>query len=155
MSTLISFSPMTSAVPHAIGEVVAAIETARARIRTTFTADGGINRSAVAAVVEPLLRDAGFRRGSEATLTPKELDYSAPSLLAVLSVQAGRAATNNGGLLATLAAASCEDVDWLVLLVPEQYKSSSAGNAVERQLRDLAVAHGVRLDLMGVLLVRY
>jgi len=79
----------------------------------------------------------------------------ASSLLAALSIQAGRAATNNGGLLATLAAASCEDVDWLVLLVPERYKNSATGAAVEKHLRDLAVAHGVRLDLQAVVLVQY
>lgn len=155
MSSLISFSPTAAAVPAEIEDVVARIEAVRAHVRATFTDGGGINRSAVVSVLEPIVREAGFRSGSEATLSPREIDFSAPSLLAALSVQAGRAATNNGGLLATLAAASCEDIDWLVLLVPEQYKASAAGVAVQRQLRDLAVAHGVRLELQGVLLVQY
>jgi len=155
MSTLIHVSPTTPAVPEGIGDAVAVIESAEAQVRATLTETGGIHRSTVASVLEPSLRRSGFRVGSDATFGSTEIDFSAPSLLAALSIQAGRAATNNGGLLATLAAASCEDVDWLVLLVPERYKNSATGDAVEKQLRNLAVAHGVRLDLQAVLLVRY
>lgn len=155
MSELISFSPTSPVVPGSLVTLVNALEVRRSAIRATFTADGGINRRDVAQEIDPLLRAEGFRAGSDATLSPRELDYMADSQLAALSIQAGRAATNNGGLLATLAAASCEDVDWLVLLVPERYKNSATGDAVEKQLRDLAVAHGVRLDLQAVVLVRY
>lgn len=155
MSELISFSATSPVVPGSLVAVVDALETRRGSIRATFTADGGINRRDVAREIDPLLRTQGFRAGSDATLSPREIDYMASSLLAALSIQAGRAATNNGGLLATLAAASCEDVDWLVLLVPERYKNSATGAAVEKHLRDLAVAHGVRLDLQAVVLVQY
>lgn len=63
--------------------------------------------------------------------------------------------TNNGALLAVLAAASSSDIDWLILLVPDRYKGSATYDSVLSQLRDLEVASGIRLDLQGVLAVGY
>ena len=60
-----------------------------------------------------------------------------------------------GGLVALLAAAAHKDVDWLFLLVPEHYKRSAQRVHVARQLRQLAAAPGVALDLKGVSVMGY
>ncbi len=84
-----------------------------------------------------------------------ELDFVLPGLRSAVGVQAGRAWTNNGALLAVLAAASAEGIDWLLLLVPTTYKGGPQRQHVLTQLRELAVARGVHLDLRGVGVLGY
>ncbi len=149
------FSPVPPTVPECVVAVARALESRRHSMHLTFTETGGINRQEVSRVVEPTLREAGFVPGSHALLSSKEIDYVSPDLLAAVSIQAGRAMSNNGALLAVLAAASSPDTDWLVLLVPERYKASATYDSVVSQLKELEVAPGIRLDLQGALLVAY
>lgn len=58
-------------------------------------------------------------------------------------------------LLAVLAAASTEGVDWLLLLVPTVYKGGPQHSHVRKQLRELVAARGVHLDLQGIGLLAY
>lgn len=155
MTELLAFSPVPPTVPARVASIATELELRRRAVRETFSPEGGINRQAVGGVLDSTLRAAGFMAGSPATLSPKELDYTSVDLWTAVSIQAGRAMTNNGALLAVLAAASCPDVDWLILLVPERYKNSATYDAVLRQMKDLEVAAGIRLDLQGVLLVEY
>lgn len=155
MTELLTFRPETPALPAAVARIAADLELRRRAVRNTFSLDGGINRQAVGVVLDETLRAAGFLPGSPATLSPKELDYTSLELWSAVSIQAGRAMTNNGALLAVLAGASCPDVDWLILLVPERYKNSATHDAVLRQMKELEGASGIRLDLQGVLLVEY
>ncbi|WP_166844737.1 hypothetical protein [Isoptericola sp. BMS4] len=155
MSVVISLSLAPVAVPDVLHELVSRIEVLRPAIRGTFTPAGGILRASVENVVRPVLAEAGFRPGSPATFLPTELNYHASGLAAVVSIQTGRASTNNGGLAATLSAASCVGVDWLLLLAPETYKGSTTAPKVESHLHELAAARGVHLDLCGVVLVSY
>lgn len=149
------FSPVPPKVPESVVAVARALESRRPSIRLTFSETGGIKRQDVSRVVELTLREAGFVPGSHALLSSKEIDYVSPDLWAAVSIQAGRAMTNNGALLAVLAAASSPDTDWLVLLVPERYKSSATHDSVLNQLKELEVAPGIRLDLQGAVLVAY
>ena len=155
MSELVLLSPVSPAVPARVVAVAERLEARRLEIRSTFSEGGGITRRSVSDVVEPSLRSSSFIPGSHATLSPKEIDYVSVELGTAVSIQAGRAMTNNGALLAVLAAASSSDIDWLILLVPDRYKGSATYDSVLSQLRDLEVASGIRLDLQGVLAVGY
>lgn len=69
--------------------------------------------------------------------------------------EAGRAHTNNDGLLAVLEGAADPDVRRLVLVVPEQYKGSATQAPLLRRLRWLFRADGIQLSLEGVAVVGY
>lgn len=155
MSAIIQFSPAIAMVPETVLDVISGVEVLRPAIRDTFTSTGGISRPAVAAIVHPVLVGASFLPQSPADFLPEEIHYSATALSTVVSIQTGRASTNNGGLVATLSAASCAGVDWLLLLAPENYKGSTAADRVASHLDELAAAGGIHIDLVGVALVAY
>ncbi len=100
---------------------------------------------------------AGLTEGAQGAHAqyPPELDFVLPGLRSAVGVQAARAWTNNGALLAVLAAASAEGIDWLLLLVPTTYKGGPQHQHVLTQLRELSVARGVHLDLRGVGVLGY
>jgi hypothetical protein len=85
----------------------------------------------------------------------REIDlWSAEAGLA-LSLQAGRAHTNNGALLALLAAAALRPVDWVVIAVPEAYKGGAQAAPIATQLGEIVRARGIALELDGAVMVSY
>lgn len=82
------------------------------------------------------------------------IDFVSLSGVAI-SMQTGRAKTNNEGLLAVLAAAAIPAARWAALILPERYKGSSTATAVERDVRSLSACAGVDLALNGVLVLTY
>ena len=72
-----------------------------------------------------------------------------------VSLQAGRARTNNGALLSVLAAAAAAEIDWLVVLAPARYKSGAAAGPVIQDLRAMAAEPGIRLTLKGAVVLAY
>jgi hypothetical protein len=88
-----------------------------------------------------------------ASLGRGQLDFYVPDERIAVTVQAGRAWTNNEALLAVLAAAGQPAVDWLVLPVPMIYKGSAQYPQIVQQLQALATADGVGLDLKGLVVL--
>ena len=70
-------------------------------------------------------------------------------------MQAGRAWTNNGALLALLGAAADTAVEWLAVIVPFVDKTGTQYTKVVGQLTHLVAVHGVDLDLCGVALIAH
>lgn len=123
-----------------------------ALLRGTETSNGGLKRE--------LLKDVLVGRVPGLQFAPpgfasREIDLLVPERALAVSLQAGRAWTNNGALLAVLAAADAKDVRSLILFVPEHYKSGVQHAYVREQLQHLAAATGITLDLDGVLLLGF
>jgi hypothetical protein len=95
------------------------------------------------------------QRAATGSFAAHELDFVLPAERLAVSVQAGRAWTNNGALLAVLAAAAESGVEWLLALVPFTYKTGAQFPPVVDQLRALAGSSGVDLDLRGIAVVAY
>ena len=72
-----------------------------------------------------------------------------------VSVQAGRAWTNNGALCAVLAGAADGDSAWLVLLVPDHYKGGVQRVNISAQVAALLSSPGVHLEIEAVAVVGY
>lgn len=70
-------------------------------------------------------------------------------------VEAGRAWTNNDGLLAVLETAMDPDVSTLLLVVPVTYKGSACMSRIVEQVRRVLSGHGVSVDLVGVGVLGY
>ena len=155
MTAVLSFVSIGTEVPQPVREVVEDLERLQPRLAATMKPEGGYERVRLDSVIRPMILGFGFEPGSAATIAPKELDYTALDRWTALSIQAGRAATNNGALLAVLAAASTRDVDWLVVLVPARYKGGNTYEQVMDQLRDLEASPGVRLELEGAVVIEY
>lgn len=134
--------------------MLATLDGNAARFRATQTPEGGLKRADLSRVLRSLLDLAVSGPGKD-TFSRTELDLVVPELRIGLAVQAGRAWTNNGALLSVLAAASDTAVEWLLIMTPFTYKNSAAFPNVELQVRALAEAEGVDLDLHGVGLVAY
>jgi hypothetical protein len=129
------------------------VESCAHELRGKEDAKGGLKRLDLQEVLVRCLR-GGVLEAAEA-FASQELDVRLPELRVVCSVQAGRGWSNNGGLLATLAAAADVDTDWLILIVPEHYKRSAHRIYIVAQLNDLAASKGIGLELDGVLVVAY
>lgn len=84
-----------------------------------------------------------------------ELDAKLPQLGLAASVQAGRAWSNNGGLVAVLAAAADPETQWLALIVPERYMGGAQRINIVDQVEQLARSPGIKLELDGVMVVSY
>jgi hypothetical protein len=69
--------------------------------------------------------------------------------------EAGRANTNNDGVIAVLEASVDPLVRRLILVVPHQYKGTSTVDPVVRRIRWLMRSRGITLDLDGVAVVAY
>lgn len=126
-----------------------AVEAAGPVFRRTQDINGGLKRELLRPIACTL---AGVRAGSSpgGAFADQELDAVVPQLATAVSVQAGRGWTNNGALLAVLAAAANSDVNWLVLAVPEFYKNGVQRVRVQQQLEALSASSGIALDLGGV-----
>lgn len=112
--------------------------------------DGGIRREGVIAAMASRCHGAGLMS------TPESHNDSADPIRRIaLRVEAGRAHTNNDGLLAVFEAAANPDVDVLVLVVPTTYKGSVTADRVEQRIRWALSSPGIELALTGVALVSY
>lgn len=103
----------------------------------------------------PLLGSLVSPFAGDAAFSSHLLDAVSGADRSAVSVQAGRAHTNNEALLGVLAAASHPLVDWLILVVPERYKNSGAYVGVTAQLDALASSPGIGLDLCGIAVVAF
>ena len=151
-----ALAPDTASVPSGVEELGRLLQRHLPALRATESSTGGLQRVDLAAVITSAVRrlQAGVA-GPRPTFARKEVDVVIQPLRAAVSVQAGRAWTNNGALTAVLAAASTEGVDWLLLLVPTTYKGGPQHANVRKQLGELAAARGVHLDLQGIGLLGY
>ena len=149
MTTWISHKPLHASAPDRVAEVVLALG-ALDRDQGFRDAEGGIQR---AAVVEALR--GRFTRAGLLMAPPSYMDALDTSRGIGLRVEAGRAHTNNDGLLAVLQAARDPAVRALVLVVPMVYKNSPCANRVYGRLLELLSGPGIDLELDGVALVAY
>lgn len=148
--TLRNAQPTPSAI-----ELADAIEKDASRLRTTQSDTGGLNRARLRKAILPSLVACDLTDKDVDSFTGREIDlWSAASGLAV-SLQTGRAYTNNGALLAVLAAAAHRPIDWVVITVPEAYKGGAQANPVCIQLGGLVKARGIALDLDGIAVISY
>lgn len=139
----------------AVLEVAKAVERAAPRLRAAEGETGGLSRARLIKAVVPSLAAFDLTDKEVDSFSGREIDlWSAASGIAV-SVQTGRAYTNNGALLAVLAAASHRPVDWLVIAVPDAYKGGAQAEPVVIQVRHLLRTRGITLDLDGVAIVPY
>jgi hypothetical protein len=110
---------------------------------------GGIRRDDVVRVLSSRWASIGVR-----PLSGSRMDGLHPSGVAV-RVEAGRAHTNNDGVIAALEAALDPRVTALVLVVPAAYKGSVTAEKVEERLRRYLSAPGIKLDVQGVAVLAY
>lgn len=148
-------SPAVAAPSAAVLAVVDAVALTQPELARTVDSKGGITVEALRGVLEPVVEQVGFDECSHATFSAKELLWEHAGLRVAISVQAGRAETNNGALMAVLAAAAQPSVDWLVVVLPDRYKGGSTFGKVRDRVRALKDATGVRLDLAGVTLIGF
>lgn len=130
------------------------LETRMSALARTVPADGGLKR-------QPLLDALDLRTADASARAPRGRGFQSSVLAAVtdqrvaVSVQTGRAKTNNEGLLAVLAGADDPTVSWLVLVVADKYKGAATALPVTRDIEALASAVGVDLDLEGVVVLTF
>lgn len=154
---MILFHPqLEPAPPDALTDVVAGLSAQLPALAATATQTGGLRRERLRDVVAAALRGrvdpaAGLGDGFGAS----QLDYKISGVPVAVTVQTGRAWTNNEALLGVLAAACAPQIEWLVLLAPMKYKKSSQYPHILQQLKALTAAQGVDLDLKGVVLLAF
>lgn len=110
---------------------------------------GGIRRELVVNVLEGRWATAGV------TAVPSSAVDGIGRDGVAVRVEAGRAHTNNEGVVAVLEAAIDPRVSYLVLIVPEEYKGSVTAARVVERVERLFTSPGVMLDLQGVAVVAY
>lgn len=155
MNTWLYVHAEDAEAPGEVTIVVEALERDSQALRATQGPDGGLKRPMLRQAVAESLGGLGCAHGSKSRFASEELDFLLADQRLAISVQAGRAWTNNGALLALLAAAADPEVDWLAVMVPFSYKTGTQYSRVARQMTDLVAAHGVDLDLAGVALIAY
>lgn len=117
---------------------------------------GGLRRLDLLATVGDVAKNLDLQLSDAATYGAAEIDLVGHRQRVAVSVQAGRAWTNNGALVAVLGAACFPGIDWLVAAVPERYKGTVTARRIQRDISALAAsANGVRLDLKGVLILSF
>lgn len=114
------------------------------------SSDGGIRRDDVLNALIDRRRRAGL-----ADTPGSHFDALDRTHQIGLRVEAGRAHTNNDGLLAVLEAARHPEVDVLVLVVPTVYKGSVTADKVHERVRRVLASPGIELALTGVALTAY
>ena len=134
--------PVVSLVAAELGELAALIG-----LRDD---EGGIRRGAVVEVLSRRWHGAGVVPAPDL-----HADGVHPQERLAVRVEAGRAWTNNDGLLAVLETAVDPDLSSLLLVVPVTYKGSACFTPVVQQLRRLLSGRGVSLDLTGVGVLGY
>jgi hypothetical protein len=121
----------------------------------TVTPAGGVKVSKLRDVLRAVAAMHGLVHPFGDTFAAGELAWESREKALAVAIQAGRAATNNGGLVSVLAAAARPDVDWLILVLPERYKRGSTYGIVLKQIGALSGADGIDLDLAGVTLIGF
>ena len=142
-------------LPSHVTDLAEAAEARAGDLRATEDVKGGLRRDDLLAALAPVVRASGLTVTERESFAAREVDAVDATDAVALSVQAGRARTNNGGLLAVLAAAAMDDVSWLLLLLPQHYKNSVAAQPVTDDLERLARTPGVRLALEAVVVITY
>ncbi|MFC8734338.1 hypothetical protein ACFT5B_17940 [Luteimicrobium sp. NPDC057192] len=151
----VPFTPTVAAPSLAVRDVVHTISLQVNALSATVDASGGIGTKDLFDVLQPTMDRLGFRSTAASTFAPSALRVVATERRVALAVHGGRAHTNNAALESVLAAAAHRDVDWLVIVLPERYKSNATFTKVSAQLNALRTASGIRLDLVGVTLVGF
>lgn len=156
MRTIVRFRSVELPVlPPNLESLVVDIELRLPDMAATVGPSGGLKRDDLLRTIAPVARAYGLGVPEQRTFAGSEIDLLSTSARAAVSVQAGRAKTNNGGLLAVLAAAAMPTVDWLILIVPERYKGSTTAPPVRHDVHALARSGGIELDLSGVVILSY
>jgi len=141
--------------PRQVDDLAAAVLDAVPALARVAGSDDGLKRLDLIAALAPVARVNGLSVTTGGSFAASELDLLSADHRIALSVQAGRARTNNGALRAVLAAGAYPEVSWLILLVPERYKGGLTAKPILEDLRLLATTPGVRLDLDAVLLAAF
>lgn len=121
----------------------------------TESPDGGLRRLDLLSTLAPVTRTHSLAVPDSDTFAVTEIDLMSSQAGAAISVQTGRAKTNNGALLSVLAAASMVEVRWLIIVVPERYKGSTTAGPIRKDLLRLARSKGVSLSVDGVQLMSF
>ncbi|GHH71060.1 hypothetical protein [Promicromonospora soli] len=151
----VPLSAAVRAVPDAVSSIVDAVALVAPRLATVVTTQGSIKSDPLRELLGPVLSPFAITPGGQASFAAKGIDFTGPDQRIGVALQAGRAFANNGAIMSVLASASSPDIDWMVVVVPEIYKSSRVYPRVLDQLHDLQGAHGIHLDLQGVILLSY
>jgi hypothetical protein len=141
--------------PSEVAQLVNALLVGAPRIRATATPKGGLKSRDLVEVTAGLLTGLVDPHACGEAFTAGQIDLLARHSRTGIAVQAGRAWMNNEALLAVLAAATDPHVDWLVLVVPDQYMGSVQASNITTQLEALGRAEGVDLELQGVAVVAF
>lgn len=142
-------------LPQHVAELASEVEARAPALRATEDLKGGLRRDDLLTALAPAVRGSGLAVHRRSSFAASEIDLVNTRDGVAVSVQAGRARSNNGALLAVLGAAAMDDVSWLIVLVPERYKGSVAAQPVIADFERLALARGIRLALEAVVSVVY
>jgi hypothetical protein len=152
---LLESHDVARAADHELRELVEPLLCEASLLRALIDVGGGIKRQPLVEAVADILGGQAVARSAFSHFSASELDLTLRGGATAVSVQAGRALTNNGGVIALLAASAAPAVRQLLLLVPERYKGSVTASRVLQQLLELRDAPGVTLDLDTVVLHAY
>jgi hypothetical protein len=148
-------SPAASGPSAALQAVIDSVILETGALAKTVTPDGGVKVIKLRDVLRGVAMRHGLVHPTGDTFAAGELAWENRELALAVAIQAGRAATNNGGLVSVLAAAARPDVDWLILVLPERYKRGPTYGDVLKQVSALSGADGIDLDLVGVTLIGF
>jgi hypothetical protein len=155
MSEWIDFDLPRAGVPLEIQPLLNAVQGLLPSMAATEDSSGGLRRPLLVDALAPAVAAYNLRPPRGRTFAASEIDLVSRELRLAVSVQAGRARTNNGALMAVLAAAAMPDVDWMILVAPAKYKGSATAEPIRRELATLAASDGVTLSLGGVALLGF
>ncbi|NUU18454.1 hypothetical protein HP550_14450 [Cellulomonas humilata] len=136
-----------------IGAMARILDARMSYLSKVIPPDGGLRKNDLLAALEPDTLGEPLTPPGDHPFA-NVLDLVSPSGMAI-SVQTGRAKSNNEAILAVLAGASHPHVRWVALVLPDRYKGSSTAPSVERDVRSLVTSVGVTLDLTGILVLVY
>ncbi|EYR63396.1 hypothetical protein N866_01035 [Actinotalea ferrariae CF5-4] len=151
----ILFDPGAPSVPGDIAALTTDLKSLMAVAAGTETPDGGLHRTDLLGALAPAARAHGLGVPERDTFAASEIDLARGSSGAAVSVQTGRARSNNAALLSVLAAAAMQDIRWLVIVAPARYKGTLTARPVVDDITRLSRSRGVRLDLSGVLVLAF
>src|SRR3954454_9779648 len=114
-ATSVLLSPAVSGPSAALQEVIDSVILETGALAKTVTPAGGVKVSMLRDVLRAVATKHGMVYPSGDTFAAAELAWENREKALAVAIQAGRAATNNGGLVSVLAAAARPDVDWLIL----------------------------------------
>lgn len=155
MAPWIRFDADLAPVPGAADSLADALRERLSVLSALVAPDGGVKRLELLPALTTIVRGFGLTVFERDSFASNEVDLIDTRNRIGVSLQAGRARTNNGALLSVLAAAAAPDVDWLIILAPTRYKSGAAAVPVTEDLREMASEAGIRLAVMAVLVLAY